>query len=119
MKKLIKDKLVILNETGMIDLTIKDFCCTVIDRLNNDGYSAESYDMLITHLAMALERAKKEEEIGELIFEVWSQITSHPLYQVSITYCNELCKDAPYQLTNMEMRYLIMHVCNLIKEETK
>lgn len=119
---MIGEKLELLYTTQVISKTAKDYSLRVLEMLEKDGFEDEAVnDMFLTHLAIASERIIKQEKVGTLMSDIWTQIVNLPIYPDSVAYCERICALAPSPFSEDEKQYLIMHICKLMtaKEEAK
>lgn len=119
---MIAEKLEILETTQVISEIAKNYSLRILDMLKKDGFDdEEANDMFLTHLAIASERILKQEKVGKLMNDIWTQIVDLPIYPDSVAYCERICANAPHPFSEDEKQYLIMHICRLItaKEEVK
>ena len=77
----------------------------------------EGVEMLISHLAMAYQRAREEKEVEELSEQLWEELQGCSRYQEAERLCRQLLKEGPYILAQSEKQYVLLHLCNLLQQE--
>lgn len=109
-----KEKIKILLENKVISKEIASYVNGAIDYLIAIGFIYEDIDTFVTHLAMASERVKKNEEIMIFSDDIWNQIKNSKNYEKSLNIYNDLLKISPVEYPLDEERFIIMHLCNLL-----
>lgn len=109
-----KNKLTVLHNVGRIT----DDELRSINKV--DCFIAESLEiiddeMLLIHLASALERVRVKSEVDELPEELWQQITSKPQYGRAQNIFEVLKDYLPVVLPESEVRYMMMHIVNILR----
>jgi len=115
MDKQLLMRLNLLLEVGEIDEEIKN---TVIDFVNNieDDHSIEISEengsMLVSHLAMALARIKRGEEIEAIDEEIFKEVKETAIYKEMPKYYSQMEKALNIEIPQVEKQ----NIANLIKE---
>ncbi|MFD1442014.1 PRD domain-containing protein [Lacticaseibacillus hegangensis] len=121
MKEETKTKLGVLQSVGKI--TSEDLAyLNKVDNLLEDrlaGNADFNDEMLLIHLAVALERARKGEKVDALPDTIWAQVSGKPEYEEAAKLTGEILKMVPVNFSKQESRYIAMHVLNLTRSETK
>ncbi|MGX6971138.1 PRD domain-containing protein [Vagococcus bubulae] len=116
---MIKEKLKILVDSGVIDEDTQNYILKVLQYLLEREVinSIEQADVFLTHLAMADTRRKSNELISSLDDFVLSEIESDPKYWHSKELWQDLNKMVDKDFEEAELDYLYLHIINLLKEE--
>lgn len=111
-------RLNLLVDSGEIDETIKDAVINFIKTIEKD-YSIEIIEengsMLVSHLAMALGRIKRGEEIQSIDEAIFKEVKETKTYRELDKYYSILEKDLNIQIPQVEKDYIALHLCTLIQ----
>lgn len=111
---MLKERINILEEAGVISKEVSDYVKDVIDELEKEYTDKTNLlEMFTTHLAMATQRVVTNGELESLDDAIWTEVTSSPVYEKSVDLCNHYLETAPCEFPEGEKRFLIMHLCNL------
>lgn len=119
MDKKIQQRLAILEAGDQLDANIKQ---VVIDgiKLIEDKFdiliNEENGSMLVTHLAMALMRIKRGEDVEGLSEVALEEVRSQPHYDWCLEFCQWLEEQANLDIPEGEKGYIALHICSLLKE---
>lgn len=72
--------------------------------------------MLVTHLAMALSRIKKGEEIESIDEEIFKEVKTTKMYKELPEYYKLLEEQLDIFIPQNEKDYIALHVCTLIEK---
>lgn len=112
-------RLNLLSDAGEIDEKIK---YAIINFLENfkKAYSIEITEengsMLVTHLAMALARIKRGEEIDTVDEEIFKEVKETNIYKEIPRFYAEIENELNIQIPEVEKDYIALHVCTLIEK---
>lgn len=119
MDEMLNLRLELIEKSGEIDFSIRK---AVIDFIKNieKKYSIEVKEengsMLVTHLAMALSRIKKGEEIESIDEEIFQEVKTMRIYSELPEYYKLLEEQLDISIPQSEKDYIALHVCTLIKK---
>ena len=115
---MIKQKLDVLKEAGIIDEEVQTYVLAVLEYLKEKKIITEDQedDVFLTHLAMAAARQKNGESVSELEGFIKEQIVSDPQYLHSQSLWKELADLAPVTFDENELDYFYLHICNMLNE---
>ncbi|MBL1227937.1 hypothetical protein IW492_01670 [Enterococcus sp. BWB1-3] len=115
---MIRQKLIVLEESGIIDTEIHNYVLAVCDYLKEKQVIKEELeaDVFLTHLAMAAARQKNEEKVNALDPFIKDQIISDPQYLDSQSLWQELSELAAIDFDEPELDYFYLHICNMLNE---
>lgn len=111
-------RLNLLVDSGEIDEGIRT---AVIDFIKNieSSYSIEIIEdngaMLVSHLAMALGRIKRGEEIESIDEEIFKEVKETETYKELDRFYLILEKSLDIQIPQTEKDYIALHLCALIQ----
>lgn len=89
----------------------------VIDKLCGIKLNEENGSMLITHMAIAIERIKKEEFIEFQDEDMLGQIKAHHKFYIAEKVLCELEKSLKIHFPKGEQWFILMHLCALLGGE--
>lgn len=111
-------RLKVLEDAEIISLETGNYVRKVIEQLHNyisiDEKQSVS-EMLVTHLAMATQRMLNQEGIESLDDIIWQEVVNDEAYERAVELYASIMIDAPCTFPEGEKRFLVMHLCNLIK----
>lgn len=111
---MLKERIDILKDAGVISTEVSDYVKAVIDELSKDyADKGTILEMFTTHLAMAAQRVTTNAELESLDDAIWTEVVSSPAYQKAVELCDHLVENAPCTFPEGEKRFLVMHLCNL------
>ncbi len=115
---MIKEKLKVLLESGVIDQETFDYSITVLAYLleNKIINTAEAADVFLTHLAMADARRKAGEAVNALDDFILNEIKGDLRYEQAVTIWKQLQVLEPKEFVNSELGYFHLHLTNMIEE---
>lgn len=120
MDDLLRQRLIILNESGKIDyetvVSIEDFIKIVEEELNVD-ITEDNGSMFVTHLAMAISRIKNGEEIVTLEESLLKELKSQPYYNKIPKLITSLEEQLEIKIPESEFGYIGLHLGNLKYEK--
>lgn len=111
---MLKQRIDILEEAGVINAEVSTYVKEVIDTLSADYADKQNIlEMFTTHLAMATQRVVTNAELENLDDMIWNEVVNSPAYDKAVELCNGIEAKAPCTFPDGEKRFLIMHLCNL------
>ena len=113
---MLKMRIQILKNGGVIGEDVADFMIKVIDMMAAD-YPQVGMDpaaMFTTHLAMALERIKKGEIVDALDEEIFAEVLETPEYPQAVEFRDKMLSFCPLQFPASEAQFILMHICNML-----
>lgn len=115
-------RLELLENSGEIDSNIRNAVVSFIKNIE-DKYSIEVVEengaMLVTHLAMALSRIKKGEEIDGVDEETFEEVKEMKVYDELPKFYKLMEEQLDIFIPQAEKDYIALHVCTLIKKLSK
>lgn len=113
-----EERIELLRKAGVINEEIAVYVQAVAEELKKlYPVKREGVEMLISHLAMAYQRAREEKEVEELPEQLWEELQGCSRYQEAERLCRQLLKEGPYILAQSEKQYVLLHLCNLLQQE--
>ncbi|MBS4538738.1 PRD domain-containing protein [Clostridium sp. D2Q-11] len=119
MDKLLKQRLDILKEAGEISQDIKEATLEFISKFENKyslEMTEENSSMLVTHLAMALSRIKKGEEIEEMNEMALEEVKQSEIYCELPEFYEAIETKLNIEIPESEKGFLALHACTLVKK---
>ncbi|MEG0577181.1 MAG: PRD domain-containing protein [Bacilli bacterium] len=111
----LNERLEILHSADMIDQKVVDFCQMVISILFKikEDYSTESLEIFVTHLAMASQRALKNEAEGDISQDIINAVKLDPAYTTAKLFLEKMMKKTDIVFPDSEKNLLLIHLCNI------
>lgn len=108
----------ILRDSKTIDEDVYDYVMSCIDILEQEvkNFEPDKAEMIITHIAMAMQRVKNDEKINELDDFIWEGIQKEENFDYSVEIYEKLASISKIAIPNYEKRFIITHICNLTRE---
>jgi transcriptional antiterminator len=112
---MIRKKLDILKENGVIDQEILEFNLEILELLKNRNIIEEEdeADTFITHLAMAMAR-KDDDEINAMEDVVLDEVKEDENFEAAKELWEEIEEMAPVTFHENETGYFYLHLVNLL-----
>ena len=113
---MLKQRMQILRDAGVISGEIADFMNQVIDLLAERFPEAqqEKLEMFTTHLAMAAERIRKGETVDELDEGAWEEIRGSEHFAEAKSFMDEMLAVCPVEFPEGESRFMMLHICSML-----
>ena len=113
---MLKMKIQILKNGGIIGEDVAEFMNKVIDRMAADypEIGMDSAAMFTTHLAMALERIKKGEAVDALDAEIFAEVEEAPEYPAAVQFRDKMLSFCPVEFPASEAQFIAMHICSML-----
>lgn len=111
---MIKDRINILRDAGIINDETADFVIAVAAGMESDAYDETGMEMFTTHLAMALHRVYAGEPVDILDADIWNDVVENEYYDQAVVMLKNLEQQSPVIVPEEEERFLVMHLCNLL-----
>ena len=115
MSDMLKERIDILKTSGVIDRDVANFVTEVIDDFSSKHFDEGKMEMFTTHLAMAIERIKKNEPVETLDDIIWNDVKNNENFENATKLFKVLSAKSPVTITDSEERFLLMHICNLLQ----
>ena len=115
---MLKRRIGILRNAGVISPEIADFVDRVIDLLAErfPQTEKERLEMFTTHLAMAAERIRKGETVSDLGEEIWDDIQGIEHFSQAVDFMDEMMTFCPVEFSEGERRFMLLHICSMLSE---
>ena len=117
MDQLLRERLDILKEAGEISEEIGDTVTEFVQSFEQKYSLTMTEDnaaMLITHLAMALARIKKGEEINEIDEQIMDEIRQSNIYGELPGFYRTIEDRLQIELPDSEKGYIALHACAIM-----
>lgn len=95
-----------------LESLLTDFEASYQIELNNDNAA-----MLVTHLPMALMRIKRGEAVEDLNEAVLTELKAEEFYTDCLDFIEKIEVETGIEIPEGEKNYLVLHFCNLIKQQ--
>lgn len=116
---MLKQRIDILEGANMISKEVSDYSKKVVDYLASvSNFEQSKLEMFITHLAMGTQRIVDGEPVNELDVAIIDEVRNDQHYNDASKMYIDLTKDAPVSFPDSEKDFIIMHLCNLLQQET-
>lgn len=109
------ERLTILRDSQVIVTEVFEKMLLFLNRLNNENLldGSDSITMMITHIAMALQRQISLENIIEMDEDTKNEINLHP-YKVQAQALWDYNQDIFEELPENEKYYILANFCNIM-----
>lgn len=114
---MLKERIEILRNAGVIDSSVAELTISVINSFEDKDFSTQKMEMFTTHLAMASQRVIKKEELDNLDDFIWQQVQNDQGYEMAKMLLKDVEAQASFEYPVEEKKFLLMHLCNLVKKE--
>lgn len=115
---MLKQRIEILKNGGVIDADVAEFVDRTIDIMNSD-YPQIDMDraaMFTTHLAMATQRIRTGEAVEMMDDGMWQEITEAPEYPQAREFADKMFAATSIEFPECERRFLLLHICNMLAQ---
>jgi len=116
---MIKEKLDILKETGVIDTEVYNYMYAVMDCLREEGIDVEGHppvEPFLVHLAMAAARQKTDEPaIAPMDPLICDDIKQSPNFPRAKAIWEKLMAFSPVSFRDEELDYCYLHICTMLQ----
>lgn len=112
-------RLNLLVDAGEIDESIKEAVTDFIEEIEEDfkvSVDEENGAMLVSHLAMALGRIKRGEEINAMDEEIFKEVREAPIYTKMPKYYSKVEGRLNITIPQSERDYIALHVSTLVQD---
>ena len=111
------ERLRLLKNSGVITQDVENILQLVLVWLSDRGIpiDGENGQMFITHLAMAVQRARSSEAVQGLPEEILRQVEASPYYLVAREFMSFM-DSLGVNLPDSEKGYVMAHICSLLEE---
>ncbi|HYE82760.1 MAG TPA: PRD domain-containing protein [Clostridia bacterium] len=117
MDQTLRERLDILKEAGEISDGVREAVMEFAESFENKyslTMTEENASMLITHLAMALARIQKNEEIGGMDESAMEEIRQSSIYSELPEFYKRLEDKLDIKLPESEKGYIALHACAIV-----
>ncbi|WP_312425890.1 PRD domain-containing protein [Lacrimispora sp.] len=116
MKEQLLERIQILLRAEMIDKIVAEFCENVTDYILDAKPDAdeEKLGMLITHLAMGIQRLIKNQEEAPVDNIVLDSVKQEPCFSEAEKLADFIILKCPVHFNKTESDFLKIHLCNLM-----
>ena len=111
------ERLGILRKGNVISPTAEDLVRRVISRLEENWHlilTEENGGRMVTHLAMALMRIERGEDITAPEEDVLEEFSQLDIFEKSVKITDDLMAWTPMDLPKAEKDYMIVNICLLL-----
>ena len=115
-------RLRILRDGNVISPEVEAKVRRVITRFKEHWHielTEENGSRMITHLAMALMRIEKGEEIQSPDFDILEEFREHAVFPLSQKILEDLISFTPMKLPDSEKNYIIVNICVILDTENE
>jgi transcriptional regulatory protein LevR len=109
----LQKRLQILHSAGSITNQAEAICQKTIQKFVNEK-NENKYTMLITHLAMAITRLEKEQELYPPPEDIMSEVYSSPFIKEAQQRVDWLEQEMDCRLPQEEKEFLLMHFVTVL-----
>ena len=113
------DRLIILRDSGQIDEDIYQKSIRIISMFNtkwNIELKEENGAMLITHLCIALQRAKNNSKVEEIDEEIYGEVKLNPNFKTCKRVLEDIKSEINMDIPENEQSFIVMHLCVLFNK---
>ena len=114
---MLKQRIQILRMGGVIGEDEAQFMNQVIDMMAADypRIDPDRATMFTTHLAMAVERIKKQETVDTMDDDAWEEIVQCPEYPMALGFRDKMFSFCPIAFPESEGRFILLHICSMLQ----
>ncbi len=112
---MVTQKMQILESAKVISSDVASYCIQAYKILQHYDLDQEKLMIFITHLAMACERIKKGTIETEFSVAMWQEISEQPEFERAKELYDAISDQSPVDYPGVEYKYLLLHICNLLK----
>lgn len=109
----LKTRIEILVQGNVISKKVGDFAYEVVDYLN-EFYPQKNHEMLLTHLAMAVQRIIEDENLVELDEVMWDEVKADIHFTEAEKILHKIQERSFIEFPKNEQQYLMMHICSML-----
>lgn len=110
-------RLELLCNSGQISEKTKETIINIIRLFDTklDIKLTEEYGaVFITHLAVAIERMKKNRKINPMDDSLFYEVRENPNYYRSVEILNDIEKETGIEFFENEKAFIILHICSIL-----
>lgn len=111
---MLRNRMRLLKDSNVISESNFEYMNEVIDYLEKGNYENNKLEMLVTHLAMGIQRVIDNDELDGPDDFIWEEIQNAPSYEHAMQMLDVLLSNAPCELPDNERKFLLLHLCNLL-----
>ena len=116
MDNTLKQRLVILEQAGQIDdkiIKIITELITIVEKELDVRLTEDNGSMFVTHMAVALSRIQKGEEVVPLDDSLLEEVKSSEIYKIVQSLIEKIEDELQIRIPQSEFGYIALHLCNL------
>ncbi|MFT8459937.1 MAG: PRD domain-containing protein [Liquorilactobacillus ghanensis] len=87
----------------------------LVDQYLVQTMGERNFEMFLIHLSVALERSHKQESVDALPNDLWTEVMADPEYPKALNIWKHVVSSRPVDFSDLEMRYIIMHLVNILR----
>lgn len=112
-------RLRILADNNVIDIETFELCMQIHEKVLEPKKLVEhdAYQVLLTHLAMALQRIKSGEIANEMDATLSQEISNSDAFDDVLALTDAILGVVPFELPKSEIGYIHIHLLNLLNQE--
>ena len=113
------ERLSILRDSSVIDAEVFDDCIALDAGLMTlEGLTKlDAYQVAMTHLAMAMQRIKKDNVVDYMDEMILSEIKSSDLFSEVVELTDKIVKQVHVDIPESEVQFLWLHMLNTLNEK--
>lgn len=112
-----EERLKILLDNGVISQKVYDVSIDIYKKyFEKEEYNTDKINVFMTHLAMALNRIEKGNEVERLDNDIFSQVKDSHVYDEAFNISRNIVKDLHLDIPESEEEYFILHLGNILIE---
>lgn len=114
---MLKQRIQILQMGGVIGGDVAQFMDRVIDMMAAEypQIDTDHATMFTTHLAMAVERIKKNDIVEMMDDATWQEITECPEYPLALEFRDKMLAFCPIEFPESEGKFILLHICSMLQ----
>lgn len=115
---MLKVRIQILEQGGVISSDVAAFMNQVIDRLTESfpDLPQEKAEMFTTHLAMAAQRISKGDIVEMLDETMWDEVAGCAEFAKAQEFFETILAVSPVEFPESEKRFMLLHICSMLQE---
>jgi len=113
---MLKQRMKILKDGGVISDSTEQFMCHVIDMIDSlDNIDAQRAETFTTHMAMSLERIAKGNIVTAMDRDTYQDVRQCPEFESAQNFYDSFAEELPLPIPESEKEFLLLHICNLMQ----
>lgn len=112
-------RLRILMDNNVIDIETFKVCMEIHEKIMQPKQldQHDAYQVLLTHISMALQRIKSGDIANEMDETLSHEISKSEFYDEVLDLASEILEVVPFELPKSEIGYIHIHLLNLLNQE--